>query len=45
MVVVAVKKVDKLGPGAMDRSVLRFLKEHRSYTIWEDEVKLKPTTY
>ena len=44
MAVVAVEEVDEFGPSPMDRSVLRFIKEHQSSAVWEGEVKLKPTT-
>ena len=39
MVDVTAKVIDEFGPSPMDRSVLRFLKEHRASTVWEGEVK------
>ena len=44
MVAVATEIPDEFGPGPMEDLVLRFLKEHRSYAVWEGEVKLKLIT-
>ena len=41
---VATEIPDEFGPGPMEGSVLRFLKEHRLCAVWEGEVKFKPTT-
>ena len=45
MVAVAVEIPDEFNLGPMEGSMLRFIKEHQSCTIWEGELKLKPTTY
>ena len=44
MAIVAAEIPDEFNPSPMEGSVLRFIKEHQSCTIWEGEVKLKPTT-
>ena len=44
MATVVAEIADEFGPGPMERSVLWFLREHQSCTVWEGEVKLKPTT-
>ena len=44
MAAIAAEIPDEFDLGPMEGLVLRFLKEHRSCTVWEDEVKLKPTT-
>ena len=35
---------DEFSPSLIEDSVLRFVKEHQSCTVWEDKVKLKSTT-
>ena len=44
MAVVPAQIPDEFDPGPIEDSVLRFLQEHQSCAVWEDKVKLKPTT-
>ena len=42
MAVVPAQIPDEFGPGPIDDSMLRFVKEHRVCAVWEGKVKLKP---
>ena len=41
MAAVSVEIPDEFGPGPMEGSVLRFLKEHQLCVVWEGKVKIK----
>ena len=40
MVAIPAQIPDEFGPGPIEGSVLRFLKDHRSCAVWEGKVKL-----